>query len=97
MIGGEKVVPTADLVPDDVPGARWVVIPEGGRLPDGYWRAVYRVQRWVWRMDGGAVRWELDTGLRRIEDGRRLILLVVAPLPSQHWWERYERWLFGEP
>lgn len=83
----EKVVPTADLVPDDVPGARWAVISEGGRLPDGYWQVAYRVQRHVADGDG------LDTGLRSLDEGgRRLVLLVVVPMPSQHWWERYERW-----
>jgi hypothetical protein len=36
----ETVVASADLIPDEVPGARWVALEEGGRFPAGYYRVV---------------------------------------------------------
>lgn len=85
-------VTSADLIPDEVPGARWAVIDEGGFLPAGHWRVVYRVQdtnRSRSESYGGTWWLKFYTGFWNLP---RAVLLVVAPLPSQHWWERHHEW-----
>lgn len=88
MIPGVRpIVDSAEEWPE-VPGAMVRVQPEGGLLPAGHWRVLSRVIRRDWRSrpphTPSGLAGEVDHGWGPAP----LDLLLVAPLPSQHWWER---------
>lgn len=68
------IVRGADELPE-VPGARVVVVPEGGVKPDGFWRVLYRVQPVD---DARDYRWSPLPRVSRSR-GRGQSVLMVAP------------------
>lgn len=68
------VVGGADLIPE-VAGARVVVVPEGGQLPNGFHRVLFRVHH------RGDPRWFGWSPLPRVSEwrGRGQSVLLVAP------------------
>lgn len=94
--GVPPVVASAEEWPE-VPGAMVRVQEEGGVLPAGHWNVLSRVIQHkrlvleeVARTDV-AVLWTMrslgPSGLG-LCNGRPLDILLVAPFPSQKWWER---------
>lgn len=90
------VVASAEEWPE-VPGARVVVIEEGGLLPRGFCRVLSRVVRPEWAIDlAWLVSHRGPSGLVGRCKGRHLDILLVAPMPSQAWCERaQDRALYG--
>ena len=68
------IVRGADELPE-VPGARVVVVPEGGVKPKGFWRVLYRVQPVD---DARDYRWSPLPNVSRAS-GQGQSVLMVAP------------------